>query len=58
MYTMYKNQNMDFLNLLRHFFRTSMCVRSGFSAYTVYATSALWANDSTRENIMLAYSEI
>jgi hypothetical protein len=24
----------------------------------LYATSALWANDSTMENIMLAYSEI
>jgi hypothetical protein len=24
----------------------------------LYATSALWANDSTKENIMLAYSEI
>jgi hypothetical protein len=24
----------------------------------LYATSALWANDSTKENITLAYSEI
>jgi hypothetical protein len=36
---MYKKQNINFLNLLCHFFLTFMYDRSGFSAYTVFDIS-------------------